>query len=74
MSADDTEGHISPSEVAQKHICAHVDGQYYITSAMDLCGWAFRQGFGEVEKLTSSKHRVTKFPKEAVWCSECWCL
>jgi len=65
MSVEDTEGHISPSNVAQKHICARVDGRYSTTSAMDLFGEASRQGFGEkVEKLTSSKRRVTKFRKK----------
>ena len=63
MSEDD-EGHISPSKVAQKHICAPIDGKYTVSKALELFQSAETLGFGEtVEQTTPTNRRVKKFRK-----------
>ena len=64
LMTDDEAGHISPSKVAQKHICAPIDGKYSVSKAMDLFSVATNLGFGEtIEQTTSTNRRVKKFRK-----------
>ena len=59
------DGHISPSKVAQKHICAPVDGKYTVHKAIELFQSASSLGFGaSVEHIVpGSNRKVTKFRK-----------
>lgn len=62
--ADDDDGHISPSKVAQKHICAPTDGKYSVSNALELFQCAQQLGFGEmIEQTTSTNTKVKKFRK-----------
>lgn len=63
LMTDDEAGHISPSKVAQKHICAPTDGKYSVSKAMDLFSVAKNLGFGETIEQTSTNRRVKKFRK-----------
>ena len=64
LMADDDNGHISPSKVAQKHICAPTDGKYSVSNAIKLFKCAQQLGFGEtVDQTTSTNRRVKKFRK-----------
>ena len=44
---DDEAGHLSPSKVAQKHICVPIDGKYSVSKAMDFFSVAANLGFGD---------------------------
>ena len=64
MISEDDDGHISPSKVAQKHICAPICGKYSVTSAMKLFDTVETLGFGKtVEQTTATNRRVKKFRK-----------
>ena len=65
LPVEDDDGHISPSKVAQKHICAPADGKYTVQKAVELFRSASSLGFGEaVERtVTGSNRKVTKFRK-----------
>ena len=53
LIADD-EGHISPSKVSQKHICAPTDGKHSVSKAIELFSTAENLGFGETIEQTST--------------------
>ena len=64
LLSEDDDGHISPSKVAQKHICAPVDGKYSVLKAMELFECAEKLGFWEtVEQTTATNRQVRKFRK-----------
>ena len=58
------DGHINPSKVAQKHICATVDGKYTVHKAIELFQSASSLGFGaSVEHIVpGSNRKVTITP------------
>ena len=64
------DGHsISPSKVAQKHICAPSNGRYPVSSAFELFDKAASYGFGNtIDVMTPSKRRVKKFRKTQYDC------
>ena len=64
------DGHISPSKVAQKHICAPVNGKYTVHKAIELFQSASSLGFGaSVEHVVpGSNRKVTKFRKTPYTC------
>ena len=59
------DGHISPSKVAQKHICAPVDGKYTVHKALELFQSASSLGFGSSfeNQVPGSNRMVVKFTK-----------
>jgi hypothetical protein len=61
----DEDGHISPSKVAQKHICAPVDGKYTVQKAIELFQSASSLGFGASFEhvVPGSNRKVTRFRK-----------
>ena len=61
----DDDCHISPSKVAQKHICAPIDGKYTVHKAVELFQSASSLGFGASFEHTvpGSNRKVTKFRK-----------
>ena len=64
LMVDDDDGHISPSKVAQKHICAPTDGKYSVSKALELFEYANELGFGEtVYQTISTNRKVNKFRK-----------
>ena len=63
------DGHISPSKVAQKHICAPSNGRYPVSNAFELFDKATSYGFGNIiDVMTPSKRRVKKFRKTPYDC------
>ena len=64
------DGHsISPSKVAQKHICAPSNGRYPVSNAFELFDKAASYGFGNtIDVMTPSKRRVKKFRKTPYDC------
>ena len=70
LTVEDDDGHISPSKVAQKHICAPMDGKYTVLKAIELFKSASLLGFGEtVEQVVQGSNRkVTKFRKTPYSC------
>ena len=63
------DGHISPSKVAQKHICAPSNGRYPVSNAFELFDKATTYGFGNIiDLMTPSKRRVKKFRKTPYDC------
>ena len=63
------DGHISPSKVAQKHICAPSNGRYPVSNAFELFDKATTYGFGKIiDLMTPSKRRVKKFRKTPYDC------
>lgn len=65
LQLEDTDGHITPSKVAQKHICAPTDGKYTVVKALELFRSASSMGFGEqVDHVVPTTNRkVTRFRK-----------
>ena len=63
----EVDGHISPSKVAQKHICAPVDGKYTVHKAIELFQSASSLGFG-APVIPGSNRKVTKFRKTPYTC------
>ena len=65
LQVEDTDGHITPSKVAQKHICAPTDGKYTVVKALELFQSASSMGFGEqVDHVVQTTNRkVTRFRK-----------
>ena len=66
----EADGHISPSKVAQKHICAPVDGKYTVNRAIELFQSASSLGFGaSIEHIVpGSNRKVVKFRKTPYTC------
>ena len=63
------DGHISPSKVAQKHICAPSNNRYSVSNAFELFNKATGYGFGNIIDVTTpSKWRVKKFRKTPYDC------
>ena len=64
LTTDDQEGHISPSKVAQMHICVPTDGKYSVSKALELFECAQSLGFGNtIHQMTSTHRKVKKFRK-----------
>ena len=60
----DKDGHISPSKVAQCHVCAPVNGCYPVSQAHRLFHTACEHGFGErLDYTTQNRRKITKFKK-----------
>ena len=68
MEMEDGHG-ISPSKVAQKHICAPSNGRYPVSNAFELFDKAASYGFDNtIDVMTPSKRRVKKFRKTLYDC------
>ena len=58
------DGEISPSKVAQNHVCAQVNGSYPVAQAQILFESAHSHGFGEtVDTLTQNRRKIRRFRK-----------
>ena len=72
LPVEDEDGHISPSKIAQKHICAPTDGKYTVFKAIELFidNSASSLGFGAtIEHITQGSNRkVMKFRKSPYTC------
>ena len=65
----EVDGHISPSKVAQKHICAPVDGKYTFHKAIEWFQSASSLGFGApVDLIIPGSNRKVKFRKTPYTC------
>ena len=55
---EDNDGQITPSNLAQKHICAPTDGKYTVVKALEVFRSASSMGFGEqVDHVVPSTNR-----------------
>ena len=65
LPLEDSDGQITPSKLAQKHICAPTDGKYTVVKALELFRSASSMGFGEqVDHVVPSTNRkVSRFRK-----------
>ena len=64
LPLEDNDGQITPSKVAQKHICAPTDGKYTVLKALELFRSASSMGFGEqVDHVPSTNRKVSRFQK-----------
>ena len=65
LPLEDNDGQITPSKLAQKHICAPTDGKYTVVKALELFSSASSMGFGEqVDHVVPSTNRkVSRFRK-----------
>ena len=70
LPVEDEDGHISPSKIAQKHICAPTDGKYTVFKATELFNSASSLGFGVTIEhiIQGSNRKVMKFRKSPYTC------
>lgn len=61
----DNEGYISPSAVAQKHVCIRHEGGYTVERAIELMKTTEELGFGDIIEIETpqSRRRVKRFRK-----------
>ena len=64
LPLEDNDGQITPSKVAQEHICAPTDRKYTVMKALELFRSATSMGFSEqVDHVLSTNRKVSQFQK-----------
>ena len=59
----DKNGYITPSAVAQQHVCTRHGGTYTVDKAMELLKTTEELGFGKVIEIQTPVIRVKRFSK-----------